>query len=388
MSSFGERAGDGARLVTLGRGPANPPAIGWLCNYTPVEILTGLGLQPYRVLGDYQKPSRVDAFLHSNVCPYIRSCFDVALRGGYASLGGVIFNNSCMAMGNLSEYWEQYGKTPFVHLLEVPRNADAPAEEFYLTGLRALVDALCARFGSTYSEERMRAAIEAQNRVRAALRELSALRVTHPEALPSSRLLEAVEEGFYIPVDQHLATLEALRDEIRREPAGGFGGRRILITGAHQLFPGVERLMEESGLHVVHDDLCTGARYYEKDIPLDGDPLRALARAYLRQPSCARMSDQADRHDRLLSIIRELDAEGVICCLNRFCCTFTYDFATLRRRLDAASIPNLLVEGDYTSGNQEQLRTRFQAFAELLEIRGMDRAPSGRDQVQEGQGHE
>lgn len=349
------------------------PVVGWLCNYTPVEILYGLGLQPYRVLGDYQRPQRVDAVLHSQTCPYARNCLDVAMRGGYAFLAGAVINGSCMIMNAVHEYWKQFGGMSYVHFLEVPHLESEAAAAFYAENLHAWIDSLCAHFGVTYSAEALRAAIVRQDRIRDLLGELSALRARPRAPLACSELQELVNRGFASPQEPYLVELEAALAQVRaRPPASGPTRRRLLVTGAHEFNPEVTGILEELSFQIVYDDLCTGARWYDdKRCRLEGedDPVMALARTYLTQARCARMADQSGRHQRLLGLARSLEVDAVVCYLNKYCCTFAYDFADLRRELDAASIPHLLLEGDYTSGSSEQVRTRLEAFSELLDMR-------------------
>lgn len=346
------------------------PIIGWLCSYTPVELLYGLNLRAYRLSGDGEAPIHASAYFHNMVCPYLRGCLDVGLRGGYDFLQGVIIANTCMVTGALYDYWRNGVKTPFVHFLEVPRNDSPLAQEYFAQNLKQACDALCAHFGIEYSPQALHQAIARQNRIREVLRELSALRQSHGAVFPSSALLRLIEESSGASQEQVLERLETVRDEVRSQPPGTGGRRPVLVTGMHQVTPQIVRLVEDAGLHVVYDDLCTGSHYYdEKDCELEGDPFLSLARTYLQQPKSARMMDQPGRHERLLRLVGGLKAEGVICYLNPHCCASSYDFSVLRRRLETASIPSLVLEGDYNADNEEQLKTRIQAFAELLEMR-------------------
>ncbi len=53
---------------------AGGKVVGWLCTYTPEEVIHAAGLLPVRLRGDTRKASLGDAYLQSNMCPYARSC--------------------------------------------------------------------------------------------------------------------------------------------------------------------------------------------------------------------------------------------------------------------------------------------------------------------------
>ena len=64
--------------------------IGWVCSYTPEEIIMAAGCQPFRLSGSGEPVKQADAYLHANLCPYVRGVFDQALEGAY-QLDGVVF---------------------------------------------------------------------------------------------------------------------------------------------------------------------------------------------------------------------------------------------------------------------------------------------------------
>src|SRR3990170_5513942 len=70
--------------------------IGYLCCYVPLELFTASGVVPYRIMGSLdQTISEADSHLETIVCPFIRSCFDLALKGDYNFLDGIVMPHSC-----------------------------------------------------------------------------------------------------------------------------------------------------------------------------------------------------------------------------------------------------------------------------------------------------
>src|SRR3970040_1866708 len=99
--------------------------VGFLCSYTPEEVILAAGLQPIRLHTSGKPLKRADAYLHNTLCAYVRSVLDAALEGDAAHLAGMVFVSSCDAMRRLCDVWRHYVRTDFVHILDLPREASA-----------------------------------------------------------------------------------------------------------------------------------------------------------------------------------------------------------------------------------------------------------------------
>ena len=58
--------------------------------------------------------------------------------------------------------------------------------------------------------------------------------------------------------------------------------------------------------------------------------------------------------------------DGVIDCSLKFCCLYDTEKYAVGRALKEAGVPVLSLETDYADTDAEQLRTRIEAFVELL----------------------
>jgi benzoyl-CoA reductase/2-hydroxyglutaryl-CoA dehydratase subunit BcrC/BadD/HgdB len=346
----------------------NKPIVGWLCVYTPIEIFHALDFHPYRISGHNEKITEASAYIGTPVCPYARSCFDAALKGKYDFLDGVIFNNSCIIMNAIPNLWKSYIKTPFVYLLDVPHVSSPNGEDFFAYCLKKMIDALSAHFGVNFHRDDLVHSISIQEEIRQLLNRLFFFCANDKARISYQEFHTIVEEGFYLPRELYKDKLKGLLKEVSQREPLKTAKKRILISGAHCSNPEILSILEEMDFQVVYDDLCTGNRYYDnKEYTGDSEPIAAIARAYLHQTPCARMKDASAKHEKLLEIIKRKNIVGVVLTLLKFCCTYTYDLAILKRKLDSLSIPNLLIEGDYTTSNSEQIRTRLQVFSEILE---------------------
>jgi benzoyl-CoA reductase/2-hydroxyglutaryl-CoA dehydratase subunit BcrC/BadD/HgdB len=67
-----------------------------------------------------------------------------------------------------------------------------------------------------------------------------------------------------------------------------------------------------------------------------------------------------------LRLVADLRIDGIIFYTLKFCDPFLYDVPVLRSELAARGIPSLVLEGDYTPGTLGRVKTRIQAFIEML----------------------
>jgi benzoyl-CoA reductase/2-hydroxyglutaryl-CoA dehydratase subunit BcrC/BadD/HgdB len=126
-------------------------------------------------------------------------------------------------------------------------------------------------------------------------------------------------------------------------------------------------MIEEAGGLVVGDDLCTGSRSFSGLIDTAAAPLIGIAGRYRERVVCpAKHRGLTDRADHLVRLVRDKEASGVIFFLLKFCDPHAFDLPYLREALEKERIPSLLIEVEEKLPADGQLRTRFEAFMEML----------------------
>ena len=144
-----------------------------------------------------------------------------------------------------------------------------------------------------------------------------------------------------------------------------------MLAGSIMTNPEFVRAIEDVGAIVVIDELCTTTRYWSDPVALDGgrSPLEALAYRYLNNFPCARMLPSDERFNRILNYIHSFKVDGVISQTLRYCVPYAQDLPLLIERLRAEGIPALALDLEYGSSGSGQIRTRVQAFIEMLEAK-------------------
>lgn len=343
------------------------PLMGWFCAYTPLEIMLAAGLYPYRIVPEPTPAiALADSYIERSFCPYVRSCLGEALEGHYRFLNGLVVVNSCDPMRRLYDAWRYYIGGEFISLLDLPRINSDLAIEYYRECLDRFIGEIEAHYRVKISEAAIADAISTQNRIRSRLRELYQLNQSCGMPVSAAQIQKVVRASTVLPEDMFVEMLESLLDEVGRARFDFQEGPRVLISGSLMENPLIVELIEQCGARVVGDDLCTGTRQFWELVEPDGDPLTALSRYYLGRTPCPRMKDAQRRFDHVFQLIDEFRADGVIFYTLKFCDPFLYDIPVLKSQLGARGIPSLLLESDYTPGTLGRVKTRIQAFIEML----------------------
>jgi len=151
--------------------------IGYLCANIPEEILFAASALPLRVMGNPgETTSLANAYLQSNICPFIRSCLDQGLKGRFKYLDGLIFPHTCDGMCRLHDVWKRYISGPFIYLIDFPHRISPLSHSYFLEEIRRMGGAMEELTGQEISEDSLIRAIEIYNENRRLLKRLYGLR--------------------------------------------------------------------------------------------------------------------------------------------------------------------------------------------------------------------
>jgi Benzoyl-CoA reductase/2-hydroxyglutaryl-CoA dehydratase subunit, BcrC/BadD/HgdB len=355
---------------------AGKKVIGYFCCYVPDEIITAFDMIPYRIQGSPSEPiDEADAVIEPMACPFARSCFNMALKGEYDFLDGFIAPHSCDTIERMYHIWHSNKPSEFNHFINVPHMMGPSSDEFYKKELLYFIHRLEEFSGKKLDYDKLREAIKLYNRRRAVLRELYELRKANPPLVSGTEITKVLVAGMGIPAAEHIDLVMAFIAEVKKRPAPKADGLpRIFIWGNEIDDISFIHLVEESGAHVVMDDLCTGTRFFWDEVPQTADPLDGITTRYINT-HCPRSNisqvgnreeDLENRYGYIRDFISKWQASGVIFYIVRYCDTCELEGPDLREYLNSLKLPVLMIEDDYSTSTIGQLRTRIQAFLEMI----------------------
>ncbi len=356
--------------------------MGYLCIYPALEMLTALDIVPYRIFGDMRELiTRADTCLPTVVCPFLRSCLDLGLKGKYDFLDGVVMAHACDVVEKAAHIWHIYLNPPYFHFIDTPHTVHKAAVTQHKELLKDFKKTIESFTGKELSLERLKEAIEAHNQQRTLVRELYELRKPDPPLISGTETLQVMVALMSLPVDEGNKLLKQIISEVKERKDGPQKKPvRLLVWGSIIDDIAFVEMIEGLEANVVMDDTCVGSRCYFPDVELTDDPLDGLAYRYLVELKCPRtfreaifgetkkehIADLESRFGYLRNYAKEWNAKGVILQSLRYCDIHGYEVPGLKDYLDHVGLPNIYLEHDYSEAALAPLRTRVQAFLEVI----------------------
>jgi benzoyl-CoA reductase/2-hydroxyglutaryl-CoA dehydratase subunit BcrC/BadD/HgdB len=92
----------------------------------------------------------------------------------------------------------------------------------------------------------------------------------------------------------------------------------------------------------------------------------AIDEKYSKIP-CACFTPNDRRIDSIKQLAKQFNIDGVIYYTLQNCHDYNVEGVKVERALKAQGLPMLKIETDYATGDSEQIKTRIQAFLEIIQ---------------------
>lgn len=352
---------------------AGGKVVGMFPVYTPYELPHAAGMLPVGLYGAGGKVEidHADSRIQSFVCSIARSTLELGLRDLTKDFDALWFTSICDVARNLSGVWETNFPRQAVRYIHYPQNMTSPAApEHYRSELEQLAGMLEEIGGARVTGDRLRKSIAAYNEQRSLCRELYRIKEEYPWLLATWEAYLIIRIGTLIPVEEHVEILRAAIPEVRARKRPPRDYVRVLLEGSFCEQPPLEllKVLEESGCAIADDDLLMHTRWFTGDVPTDGDPFLALARAYIdtTRYSSVRHYGPRPRKEEFLRKIRSQKVDGVIFAAPKFCEPALLDYVLFKDELDKAGVAYLGFEYEEKMGVFESIRTQAETFVESV----------------------
>ena len=370
-------------LVRKGKEDGNL-CLGYTCYFMPEVLLDLPGCFAVRLRAPKcTSPDMASYYMSGRTCHYGRSLLERALEGGFNFIDAQLATETCTVTCRFQEHLDYMDdvinnatfKTSFT---DVPFKKNENSIDHYRKQLKIKVlDFLAKEYGVDTSDEAILKAIKINNEVNDIVTEIGNFRKLDNPTITGYEFsvitLVSMVCPKYLIVDKLRETLEELRT---REPDDKPNFKiKVLLAGSENDDPDFIKLIEGCGARVVADRHCYGSLESRQhiDIKEGEDPLTAVARHYLLTSQCARFMEQQEmrhRKKQLADYAKEYKADGIIVESNKFC-----EYWSFERMIDTIVLPRdfgypvCSIEKEYINTASGQLRTRFQAFVESVELK-------------------
>jgi benzoyl-CoA reductase subunit C len=342
---------------------------GYLCSYTPEEILYAADILPVRVVGGHQPVAGItEPHISNSTCVFSRDILAQGLTGKYDYLDGIVLTHTCQQIQLVYHSWRLHVPTPYKYLMYFPTLVTSKSNRnLIILNLKEYARSLEEWLGKNISTEQLDNAIKVYNTNRRLLRKLYALRKDDSPPISGAEMMEVTVAGLFMDKAEHSKLLRQLLKEMPLRKSKNGTGKRIMILGSEQDDVELVKIIESAGAKVVIDELCTGSRNIWNDVKLKGDRFEALATRMIERPPCvAKDVPQRRRVGHVLQLARDYKVDAVITLEQMYCEPQQWDNTTLVAALAKQGIPTMRLETDIVTPSGP-FRTRVEAFMETLD---------------------
>lgn len=347
-------------------------AVAFFPVYAPAELIHAAGMLPVCLsgAGDRLDIQHADSRFGSFICSIVKTTMEMAMTGHLSPFDGFLFSSICDSARNLCFVMKRNFPQMYVDFLHLPHSTSESSIDFLVAEYRRIIAEFEKLWGLKISDDSLRESISLYNRQRSLIRRLHELRAQSPHLLRAWQSYSLIRSGHFMPVEEHIRVLSEALELLPARTARKRDSIRVVVEGAFCEQPPLEviRLIEAAGCDVVEDDLTLCQRWFAADVPVTGDPVRALAESYVQHSvySSVRHDFRHPRWQGLEEKIRAVRAEAVIFLIAKFCEPAYFDYVLFKKKVDELGLPHLLLEFEEKLFTFDRLRTEVETFVESL----------------------
>ncbi|RLG52555.1 MAG: hypothetical protein DRN96_02460 [Thermoproteota archaeon] len=342
-----------AELMQAVKARGRGAAIGYVCSYTPEELLEASGESYTRVIGS-NSTELADSAIPTFTCRFARRCLQQMLEGELKRVVGAYTCDTVRGVASIAS-WRGVESC----FINIPRDISKKRSlEYLVRELEKLAEFLGAAEGGV--EE----AIEVCEEDRRAVMRLAELRAVEEPPVTGVEAYLVELSGMLMPKRRHLELVQELLDTLPSR--SGATGARVMLIGSTLTNIKLLEAIEAEGCVVVYDDLCTGCRFYWGLAPASGKPLERIAARYVSRAKCPCVTPFSERAEYITEQARRFRVQGAIFLLQKFCDPHLFEYPALRERLESIGVETMLFETEEGEAEVEKLRIAVGGFIERL----------------------
>lgn len=361
--------------------------IGYFCTFAPVELILAADAIPVRVNSGWYDATKIgDRVVPTEVCPIVRSTIGAEMLSlsPFLELSDALISTlTCDGMTKLSEIMRNE-KTVWTMCPPRIKNSEQSLR-LWREQIEETKNKIEKFTGNKITAKKLRAAIELVQRASKAFRRLQELRKGPPVIMGRDAML-VNQTAMWDDLGWWTMKTEALCEELEnrvkhKKWATSIETPRVLITGTPMFWPDnwkVPNLVEEANPQgvIVADELCSSDRILFDPVGVDewtmDDMLNAVAERYLMASTCPCFTSEDGNTDRinwLTTKINQYKVNGAIYYVVRGCMLYAMEYTRVKKVLDDLNVPVYYLDTEYTREDTGQMKTRIEAFLEMLSSR-------------------
>ena len=353
--------------------------IGTFCVYVPEELILAVdGVCIGLCAGADVGTDEAEKYMPKNTCALIKAFMGFKLAGlcPYVQTADLIVGETtCDGKKKAYELFDEMtnGK---VYVMEIPNKKNKDGKILWRNEVKRFAAKLEDISGKKITLEKLKEASKLVNNKRKALQRLASLRSADPSPISGLDALLINQVAFYDDPVRFTVKVNELCDELTERVKSGkgvslAGSPRILISGSPMAIPNwkIHAIVEGGGATIVGEESCVGERNFaslldDNFTSLD-DGMQKIAERYLTI-NCACFTPNDERLTDIQNIAKRVKADGLLHYAIQFCTPYMMEATKVKKVADKIKLPFLRIETDYSMEDMGQLKTRIEAFLEMI----------------------
>lgn len=353
--------------------------VGTFCVYVPEElIIAANGISIGLCAGADVGTAEAEKFLPRNTCALIKGFmgFKLARLCPYLEATDlVVGETTCDGKKKAYEIFDDIIDNK-MYVMEIPNKKEEQGRGLWHSEVLRFKEKLEELNGKKITEEDLNYGIKIVNNKRKALQRLADLRSAKPSPISGLDALLINQISFYDDPIRFTDSLNKLCDELEirisnKEGVKSIDAPRVIVAGSPMAVPNwkLPFLIESSGAVIVGEEACIGERNF-RDLTPDKfksieEGLKNISSRYIAI-DCACFTPNNERPKNISKMVEKYKADGVINYSLQFCTPFTVESFKVKSKMENDEVPFLALETDYSMEDAGQLKTRIEAFIEML----------------------
>ena len=341
-----------------------------LCKQAPPELFHAAGCRPFKLAcGSYTAGNMAPGHLPALTCPMIKSLsgFLNAEPPGKRDPLGCVIPTTCDWVTRFNELTDIHEKADIL-FLDLPRlREDEQADQRWLGEIKRFKSWLEKTTGQPISARRLLNSVRTYNRAYGLFTRLVELRRNQQVPVIHFALIMNA-----MPYQDIEIWMEQTSAYILDRPKPGMEKPPVFLTGSPIVFPNLKllQLIENAGMAIVADDLCTLERSFSGPLPYE-DPseyalLKALSQKHHKACTCPTSADNHRRFNTMTGTLAQTRIKGIIFHVLKGCHPFDMESGIIEKQLKQKGYRFLKIETDYVKEDEQTLVTRLDAFRQTL----------------------
>jgi benzoyl-CoA reductase/2-hydroxyglutaryl-CoA dehydratase subunit BcrC/BadD/HgdB len=145
---------------------------------------------------------------------------------------------------------------------------------------------------------------------------------------------------------------------------------KMILTGSILSATELLNIIEKAGMEIVCEDFDDKLGYFRTQYRVqDDDVLLNLAVSYLEKPPSAAVGHSQRRVEHIINLVQEFNADGVIYHVLKFDDPYLFEYPDIKDAFRDRNIPIAKIETEVGNIAEGQVKTRIQAFMDMISIR-------------------